>query len=32
VGATGLLSCLPLLLAREVRALRAMPTGPESVD
>ncbi|MFE5584326.1 MFS transporter [Kitasatospora sp. NPDC056531] len=32
VGATGLLSCLPLLLAREVRVLRAMPTGPGSVD
>ncbi|MFH8380341.1 MFS transporter [Kitasatospora sp. NPDC018058] len=28
VGAVGLLSCLPLLLAREVRALRGMPTGP----
>ncbi|WP_371520931.1 hypothetical protein [Kitasatospora sp. NBC_01300] len=29
VAGTSLLSCLPLLLAREVRALRVIPAGPE---
>ncbi|MER7751631.1 MFS transporter [Kitasatospora sp. NPDC097643] len=28
VAGTGLLSCLPLLLARDVRALRSIPAGP----